>query len=85
MVSRYLLLAWLDPGDPVGPRAVETAAGTPLTGLPGLGLLSSGSTTFQPAATVGLGKVALWAPLQEGLRSSPDKPAFTTEASAGWA
>lgn len=60
-------------------------AGALLTGLTGLGLLSSHSTTFHRAATICLGKLVSRPSSKKGLGSSPDKPAFTTEAKAGWA
>lgn len=50
--------------------------GPSLPGLPSLGLLSNRSITFQPAATVCLGKVALWARRQEGPGQHPRQTSF---------
>lgn len=61
---------------PRKPHALEPTAGSPLTGLPGLGLLSSRSTTFHPAATICLGKAALWAQLQQGPEQQPRQTSF---------
>lgn len=56
MAGRLGNYSW--PGLTLGLRAVERAR-APLRGLPSLGLLGSHHTTFHPAATVCLGKVAL--------------------------